>query len=65
MPWIIGYKKARKLPYFDDMIYAEEAERLGMFNHAVPLDELQERTMKFAKRMAFISPEALENEARH
>jgi 1,4-dihydroxy-2-naphthoyl-CoA synthase len=30
-----------------------------MLNHVVPLDELQERTTKFAKRMAFISPEAL------
>ncbi len=31
-----------------------------MLNHVVPLDELQERTTKFATRMAFISPEALE-----
>jgi enoyl-CoA hydratase/carnithine racemase len=60
MPWMIGYKKARELLYFGDMTYAEEAERLAMVNHVVPLDELQERTMKFAKRMAFISPEALE-----
>jgi enoyl-CoA hydratase len=60
MPWMIGYKKARELLYFGDMIDAEEAERLGMVNHVVPLDELHERTMKFAKRMAFISPEALE-----
>ena len=59
MLWMIGYKKARELLYFGDMIDAEEAERLGMVNHVVPLDELQERTTKFAIRVAFISPEAL------
>ena len=60
MPWMIGYKKARELLYFGDMIGAEEAERLGMVNHVVPLDELHERSMKFARRMTYISPEALE-----
>ncbi len=60
MPWMIGYKKARELLYLGDMIDAETAERLGMVNHVVPLDELGERTMKFAKRLAYISPEALE-----
>ena len=60
MPWMIGYKKARELLYFGDMIDAETAERLGMVNHVVPLDELHERTMNFAHRMALIAPEALE-----
>ena len=59
MPWMIGYKKARELLYLGDMIDAETAERLGMVNHVVPLDELGERTMKFARRLAYISPEAL------
>jgi Dihydroxynaphthoic acid synthase len=30
-----------------------------MINRIVPLAELQERTLRFAKRMALISPEAL------
>ena len=60
MPWIIGYKKARELLYFGDMIDAETAERLGMINHVVPLDELEAFTIKLAKRMALIAPEALE-----
>jgi len=60
MPWMIGFKKARELLYFGDMIDAETALDLGMVNHVVPLDELEERTMRFAKRMALISPEALQ-----
>ncbi len=60
MPWIIGYKKARELLYFGDMIDAETAERLGMVNHVVPLDDLEKFTMNFAHRMTLIAPEALE-----
>ncbi len=60
MPWMIGYKKAREMLYFGDMIDAETAERLGMINHVVPLDELEAFTMNFAHRMTLISPGALE-----
>jgi enoyl-CoA hydratase len=59
MPWLVGYKKARELLYFGDMINAEEALRLGMVNRVVPLAELQKATMKFARRLALIAPEAL------
>ena len=60
MPWMIGFKKARELLYFGDMIDAETALKLGMINRVVPLDELEEKTLRFAKRMALISPESLE-----
>ncbi len=59
MPAIIGYKKARELLYFGDTIDAEEALRLGMVNRVVPLAELPERSLAWAKRLAQISPEAL------
>jgi enoyl-CoA hydratase/carnithine racemase len=59
MPWMIGYKKARELLYLGDMIDAQTAMALGMINRVVPLDELQEKTLRFAKRLALISPEAL------
>ena len=42
------------------MIDAETALQLGMINRVVPLAELEEKTLRFAKRMALISPEALE-----
>jgi len=55
MPWIIGFKKARELLYLGDMIDAETALDLGMVNRVVPLDELRERTLRFARRMALIA----------
>jgi enoyl-CoA hydratase len=59
MPWIIGYKKARELLYFGDMIDAKTALTLGMVNRVVPLAELASATLQFARRLALISPEAL------
>lgn len=59
MPWIIGYKKARELLYLGDMIDAGTALALGMVNRVVPLHELEAATLRFARRLALISPEAL------
>jgi enoyl-CoA hydratase/carnithine racemase len=59
MPWIIGYKRARELLYFGDMIDAETALRYGMINKIVPAEELREATLNYARRMALVSPEAL------
>jgi enoyl-CoA hydratase len=59
MPMIIGYKKARELLYFGDQISAEEALSLGMVNRVVPLAELREASLRYARRLALISPEAL------
>jgi enoyl-CoA hydratase/carnithine racemase len=61
MPWMIGYKKARELLYLGDMIDAPTALDLGMINRVVPLAALQEKTLIFARRMALISPEALQS----
>jgi enoyl-CoA hydratase len=59
MPMIIGYKKARELLYFGDTIDAETALALGMVNRVVPVAELREASLSWAKRLALISPEAL------
>jgi len=59
MPAIIGYKKARELLYFGDTIDAETARELGMVNRVVPLADLRERSLAWAKRLSLISPEAL------
>src|SRR5947209_8006296 len=58
MPMIIGHKRARELPYFGDTIDAQTALSYGMVNRVVPLAELRATTMKYAKRMALIAPEA-------
>ena len=59
MPWLIGYKKARELLYFGDMIDATAALDLGMINRIVPLAELRQASLGYAKRLSLISPEAL------
>jgi len=59
MPMIIGYKKARELLYFGDTIDAGAALSLGMINRIVPLSELREASLRYAKRLSLISPEAL------
>src|SRR5437867_1614327 len=59
MPMIIGYKKARELLYFGDTIDAAAALELGMVNRVVPLAELREASLRWAKRLSLISPEAL------
>jgi enoyl-CoA hydratase/carnithine racemase len=59
MPAIIGYKKARELLYFGDAIDAATARELGMVNRVVPLAELREKSLAWAKRLSLISPEAL------
>jgi enoyl-CoA hydratase len=59
MPMIIGHKRARELLYSGDTIDAKTALAWGMINRVVPLAELREATIKHAKRLALISPEAL------
>jgi enoyl-CoA hydratase/carnithine racemase len=59
MPWMIGLKRARELLYFGDMIDAQTALTFGMINRVVPAAELREATLKFARRLTQISPEAL------
>ena len=59
MPWIVGLKKARELLYTGDTIGAEEALRIGMVNHVVPDDRLEEETFRYARRAAKISLEGL------
>jgi enoyl-CoA hydratase len=59
MPFIIGYKRARELLYLGDPIDAQTALQYGMVNRVVPRGELQAATMKLARRMALIAPEAL------
>ncbi|MBI2206124.1 MAG: enoyl-CoA hydratase/isomerase family protein [Candidatus Rokubacteria bacterium] len=59
MPFVIGYKRARELLYLGDTIDAPTALQYGMVNRVVPRAELQAATMKFARRLALVSPEAL------
>jgi enoyl-CoA hydratase/carnithine racemase len=59
MPWLVGFKKARELLYFGDTIDAQAALELGMVNRVVPAADLAASSLKYAKRLSLISPEAL------
>src|SRR5499426_748161 len=59
MPFVIGLKRAREILFFGDPIDAKTALSYGMVNRVVPRAELAAATLKYARRMALISPEAL------
>jgi enoyl-CoA hydratase len=59
MPFIIGFKRAREILYMGDPIDAPTALAYGMVNRVVPRAQLQDATMKFARRMALMAPESL------
>ena len=59
MPFVIGLRRARELLYLGDSIDAKTALAYGMVNRVVPRARLGEETMKLARRIALISPEAL------
>jgi enoyl-CoA hydratase/carnithine racemase len=59
MPFVVGLKRAREMLYFGDPIDAHTALRYGMVNRVVPRAGLETATLKYARRLALISPEAL------
>src|SRR5258705_11511515 len=59
MPFVIGLRRARELLYLGDSIDAQTALAYGMVNRVVPRAQLGAETLKFARRLALISPEAL------
>jgi enoyl-CoA hydratase len=51
-PFELGPRKAKELLLTGDSIDVEEAYRLGMVSKIFPADELNERTLEFARRIA-------------
>lgn len=56
----IGRKKVVELLLTGDMIDAEEALRLGLVNYVVPKEQLEEKTMEIAAKIASKSPTAVQ-----
>ena len=50
--WEFGARKAKELLFTGSSITAQEAERIGMVNKVVPLDDLVPATMELAHRIA-------------
>lgn len=51
-PWEFGPRKAKELLLTGDSLDADEAYRLGMVSKIFPLDQLEEKTLEFARRIA-------------
>lgn len=56
---IVGQKKAREIWFLCRKYTAAEAERMGMVNKVVPLEELENETVTWAEQMMELSPLAL------
>jgi enoyl-CoA hydratase/carnithine racemase len=52
LPRMVGLAKATELLYTGDFISAQEAERIGLYNHVVPAEQLTATTFEFAERLA-------------
>ena len=51
-PWELGHRKAKEFLFTADSWSAEEAWRLGMVNHVIDNEELENFTLEMAKKIA-------------
>jgi enoyl-CoA hydratase len=51
-PWEVGVRKAKEMLFTSDFLSARDAHRLGMVNHVVGADRLEEETLALAERIA-------------
>jgi naphthoate synthase len=56
---LVGPKKAKEIWFLCRQYDAEEAERMGLINTVVPLEELEEETVRWCREMLQLSPFAL------
>ncbi|HEY8489660.1 MAG TPA: 1,4-dihydroxy-2-naphthoyl-CoA synthase [Dehalococcoidia bacterium] len=56
---IVGHKKAREIWYLCRQYSAQEALAMGLVNAVVPLDQLEEETVRWAKEILAKSPTAI------
>ena len=59
MPYLIGQKKTRELLLTGDLIDAAEAERIGLVNRVVPMEQLAAEVDGLADRLARTPPEVM------
>jgi cyclohexa-1,5-dienecarbonyl-CoA hydratase len=60
LPQIIGDKRARELILTGDLIDAAEAARLGLVNHVVSSNNLEQKTLETLSKLRELSATALE-----
>jgi enoyl-CoA hydratase len=54
--WEVGARKAKEWLFTAKIFTAEEAERYGMVNRVVPLDDLRTATMELAHQISQMHP---------
>ncbi|MEX2229131.1 MAG: enoyl-CoA hydratase-related protein [Dehalococcoidia bacterium] len=59
LPLLIGMRKAKELFYTGDNISGEEAARIGLVNWSSPVEELEQRTIAMAERIAILPADHL------
>ena len=60
LPLIIGDKRARELILTGELISASQAARLGLVNHVVPSEQLQQKTDEILAKLRELSGTSLE-----
>lgn len=56
LPMLVGWPKAKELLYTGRVVYAEEAERIGLLNMIVPSAKLRESAIEMAQSIAKNDP---------
>ncbi len=56
---IVGHKKAREIWFLCRQYDARQAQEMGLVNAVVPLEQLEEETVKWCREMLALSPLAL------
>jgi enoyl-CoA hydratase len=59
LPLVVGMRKAKELFYTGDNISGTEAQEIGMINYAWPADELEDRAIAMAERIAILPADHL------
>lgn len=60
LPWLIGARPAKEMILTGfDKLSAETARSLGLVNRVVPLDDLDEETMRLANDLAAVDPHVM------
>ncbi len=59
LPRLVGLHVAKQIAFFGDILSAAEAERLGLVNELVPVDDLDKTVGEWADRLAAGPPLAL------